>query len=67
MKVVLATIKSLEALCATFNCIDIWLKLLRENYCARSDSCINAMKKMFMKIPQNVEISLTPKGKFKNC
>ena len=29
-----ATIKTLEALGATFNFIDIWLKLLRENYCA---------------------------------
>ena len=29
-----ATIKTLEALGATFNFIDIWLKLLCENYCA---------------------------------
>ena len=29
-----ATIKKLEALGATFNFIDIWLKLLRENHCA---------------------------------
>ena len=32
-----ATIKSLESLGATFNFIEIWLKLLRENYCARSE------------------------------
>ena len=51
-----ATIKTLEALGATFNFIDIWLKLLHENYCARSESYINAMKEMFMQIPQNVEI-----------
>ena len=30
------TIKTLESLGATFNFIDIWLKILRENYCARS-------------------------------
>ena len=46
---------------ATFNFIDIWLKLLRENHCARSESYINAMKEMFMQIPQNVEIALTTK------
>ena len=56
-----ATIKTLEALGATFNFIDIWLKLLRENYCARSESYINDMKYMFIQIPQNVEIALTPK------
>ena len=39
-----AIIKTLEALGATFNFIDIWLKLLRENYCAQSASYINAMK-----------------------
>ena len=33
-----ATIKTLKSLGATFNFIDIWLKLLRENYCARSES-----------------------------
>ena len=43
-----ATIKTLEALGATFNFIDVWLKLLRENYCARSESHINAMKEMLM-------------------
>ena len=58
-----ATIKTLEALGATFNFIDIWLKLLRENYCALSESYINAMKEMFMKIPQNGEIPLTSKEK----
>ena len=39
-----ATIKTLEALGATFNFIDLWLKLLHGNYCARSESYINAMK-----------------------
>ena len=32
-----ATIKTLESLGETFNFIDIWLKLLRENCCARSE------------------------------
>ena len=58
-----ATIKTLEELGAIFNFIDIWLKLLRENYCARSESYINAMKEMLMQIPQNVEIALTSKEK----
>ena len=57
------TIKTLEALGATFNFIDIWLKLLREKVCARSDAYIYAMKEMFMQIPKNVEIALTPKEK----
>ena len=46
-----ATIKTLEELGANINFIDIWLKLLRENYCAGSGSYINAMKEIFMKIP----------------
>ena len=33
-----ATIKALFSLGAIFNFIDIWLKLLRENYCDRSES-----------------------------
>ena len=60
------TIKTLEALGATFNFIDIWPKFLRENYGARCEAYINSMKEMFIKIPQNVEISLTPKRKSKN-
>ena len=58
-----ATIKTLEELGATFNFIDIWLKLLHENYCARSESYINVMKDMFMQIPHYVEIALTPEEK----
>ena len=41
------------------------MKLLCQNYCARIESYINAIKEMFMKIPQNVEIELTPKEKSK--
>ena len=43
--------------------IDIWLKLLRENYCARSESYSNDLEEMFKQITQNVERSLTSKGK----
>ena len=60
-----ATIKTLEALCATINCIGIWLKLLRENFGARCAAYINAMKVMFRKIPQTIKIALTSKQKFK--
>ena len=58
-----ATTKALEALGATINFIDIWLKLFRENFNARCDAYINAMKYMFMQIPQSVKIALTPKQK----
>ena len=61
-----ATIKTLEELGATFNFIDIWLKFLRGKFCVISEAYINAMKEMFMQIPQNVEIALTPKEKSKD-
>ena len=60
------TIKALKSLGATFNFIEIWLKLLRENYCAKSGSYRNAMEELFKKKPQNVERSLTSKEKKKN-
>ena len=56
-----ATIKTLEALGATINFIDICLKLLRGNFDARCEAYINAMKLMFMQIPQTVKIALNPK------
>ena len=49
-----STIKTLQALGATINFIDIWLKLLRENFDARCEAYINAMKEICMKIPQDV-------------
>ena len=58
-----ATIKTLESLGYTSNFIDIQLKLLRGNYSARSESYINPMKEMLMRIPQNVERALTSKEK----
>ena len=57
------TTKTLEALGATFIFIFIWLKLIRENFNARCDAYINAMKVMLRKIPQTIKIALTPKQK----
>ena len=51
-----ATIKTLKALGASFDFIDIWLKLLREKFNARCEAYINAMELMFMQIPQTFEI-----------
>ena len=57
------TIKTLEELGATINFIDIWLKLIRENFDTRCEAYINAMKVMFRQIPQTTKIALTPKQK----
>ena len=61
-----ATVKELKSLGATFNFIDIWLKLLCKNYCAQSESYSIATEEMFKQIPQNVERSLTSREKIKN-
>ena len=61
-----ATVKYLKSLGDTFNFIGIWIKLLRENYCAQSESYSNALEDVFKQIPQNVEIALTLKEKPKN-
>ena len=42
-----ATIEALEALGATLNFIDIWLKLLDHNYDVKREVYIAAMKEMF--------------------
>ena len=57
------TTKALEALGATINFIDIWLKLFLRKFNARCDAYINAMKDMLKQIPQTIKISLTPKQK----
>ena len=54
-----ATTKTLEALGATINSIDIWLKLFRKIFNARCDAYINNMKYMFRQIPQTIKIALT--------
>ena len=57
-------IKKLEELVATINFINIWLKLLHENFGSRYEAYINAMKFMFRKLPQTIKIALTLKKKF---
>ena len=59
-----ATPKSLEALCATINFIDIWIKLFLANYSARRDAYVNAMTEMFKQIPLTIKKLITPKQKF---
>ena len=54
-----ATVKALKSLGATFNFFDTWIHNFHENYFARSESYIIAMKEMFKKIPQNFEKTLT--------
>ena len=48
---------------APINFIDIWLTLFIENYGARCDAYINAMKEMLKQIPLTMKKSLTPKQK----
>ena len=58
-----ATVKELKSLGATFNFIDIWLKLLRTHYCAQSESYSIAMEDMFKHIPQNFDRALPSREK----
>ena len=58
-----ATTKTLDALGATINFIDVWINFFREKLNARCDAYINAMKDMFMQITQTIKIALTPKQK----
>ena len=58
-----ATKKALTALGATLNFIYIWLKLFIDNYSARCDAYINAIKEMFKQIPETMKKSLIPKQK----
>ena len=57
------TIESLEALGATPNFIEIWPKLLDENYDDIFVAYRNAMKDMFKKIPTTVTKPLSPRQK----
>ena len=50
-----ATVKALKALGATFNFIDVWIKLFLDNYNTICDAYINDMKEIFIQIPQNIE------------
>ena len=58
------TTKSLKALVATLNFIDIWLKMFVDHYDARCVAYITAMKQIFKQIPQTIIKALTPKQKF---
>ena len=58
-----ATTETLESLGATLNFIDLWLKLLEENYDARCVTNSTDMKNMFKQIPLTMIESLTPKQK----
>ena len=58
-----ATPKALEALGATINFINIWLKLFLKNYNARFDTYINAMKEMFKQTSLTIKKALIPKQK----
>ena len=57
------TIEALEALGDTFNFIDIWLKLLDENYDARSVAYITDTKEIFKKIQTMMTKPLIPRQK----
>ena len=61
-----ATVKELKSLGATFNFIDIWIQLLRENYFSQSDTYSIAMEEMFKQIPQIFENTLNSEKKIKN-
>ena len=58
-----ATTKSLKALGATLNFIDICLRIFVDDNDARCVVCINDMKYMFKKIPQTMSKALNSKQK----
>ena len=58
------TIEALEALGATLNFIEIWIKLLEDNYDARRIAYINSMKEMFKQIPTTMTKPLSQRQKF---
>ena len=57
------TTEALEELGDTMNFIDIWIKMLEDNYDARRVAYITDMKEMFKKIPLMMINALTPKQK----
>ena len=56
-----STTKSLKALGATLDFIDICIKLFFENYDTRCVAYITAMEETFKQIPQTMSKELTPK------
>ena len=57
------TTEVLDALGATFNFIEIWLKLLEENYDAMRVAYNTDLKDMFKQIPTTMTKPLSPKQK----
>ena len=57
------TTEALETSGATLNFIEIWLKLLYNNYDARCVAYTTAMKEMFKTIPTTVTKLLSPRQK----
>ena len=57
------TIKALEALGASLNFIEIWLKLLDQNYEAIYGMYNKAMNEMYKKIPTTMTKPLSPRKK----
>ena len=58
------TTEALEALVDTHNFIDIWIKILEENYDTICVAYITAMKEMLKTIPTKMTKPLSPKQKF---
>ena len=57
------TTEALATLVVTLNVIDIWPKMLKENYDARRVAYIAVMKDMFKQIPLTLIKAMTPKQK----
>ena len=57
------TTQPLEALGETLDFIEIWLKLLDDNYDTRHVAYITAMKDMFKQIPTTITKPLIPRQK----
>ena len=58
-----ATTEALRALGATLNFIEIWIKLLDNNYDARRVSYSTAIQEMFKQIPTTMTKPLSPRKK----
>ena len=50
-------------MCATLNFIEIWLKLLEDNYDARHVAYSTDMKETFKQIPTTISKPLSPRKK----
>ena len=57
------TIEALETLGASFNFIEIWIKMLEENYDARRVSYSTSVKELFKQISTTMTKPLSPRQK----